>query len=103
MPTLVSLGKVVCQPYDAFIKALKGYVLGVRASVEMNTVRYIPRKKQDPYASEEDTLALLRKDTRTDSEQILDRMMDERGANEQGAEPYVVLRQIALELLDQRA
>ena len=60
-------------------------------------------KKQDPYASEEDTLALLRKDTRTDSEKILDRMMDERGANEQGAEPYVVLRQIALELLDQRA
>ena len=60
-------------------------------------------KKQDPYASEEDTLALLRKDTRTDSEKILDLMMDERGANEQGAEPYVVLRQIALELLDQRA
>jgi len=58
---------------------------------------------KNPYASEEDTLALLRKDTRTDSEKILDRMMDERGANEQGAEPYVVLRQIALELLDQRA
>ncbi len=60
-------------------------------------------KKPDPYASEEDTLALLCKDTRTDSEEILDLMMDERGANEQGAEPYVVLRQIALELLDQRA
>jgi hypothetical protein len=58
---------------------------------------------KDPYASEEETLALMRKDTRTDSEKILDRMMDERGANEQGAEPYVVLRQIALELLDQRA
>lgn len=60
-------------------------------------------KKQDHYASEEDTLALLRKEIRTDSEKILDHMMDERGANEQGAEPYVVLRQIALELLDQRA
>ena len=60
-------------------------------------------KKPDLYASEEETLALLRKDTRTDSEKILDRMMDERGANEQGAEPHLVLRQIALELLDQRA
>jgi hypothetical protein len=58
---------------------------------------------KDPYASEEETLALMRKDTRTDSEKILDLMMDERGANEQGAEPYVVLRQIVLELLDQRA
>jgi hypothetical protein len=58
---------------------------------------------KDPYASEEETLALMRKDTRTDSEKILDHMMEKRGANEQGAEPYVVLRQIALELLDQRA
>jgi hypothetical protein len=56
-------------------------------------------KKPDPYASEEDTLALLRRDVRTNSEKTLDRMMEERGANEQGAEPYLVLREIALELL----
>jgi len=60
-------------------------------------------KKQDPYASREESLKFMRPDVRTDSEKILDRMMDERGANEHGAEPYVVLRQIALELLDQRA
>jgi len=60
-------------------------------------------KKQDPYASREESLKFMRPDVRTDSEKILDRMMDERGANEQGAEPYVVLRQIVLELLDQRA
>lgn len=58
---------------------------------------------KDPYASREESLKFMRPDVRTDSEKILDLMMDERGANEQGAEPYVVLRQIALELLDQKA
>jgi hypothetical protein len=59
--------------------------------------------KQDTHASREESLKFMHPDVRTDSEKILDRMMDERGANEQGAEPYVVLRQITLELLDQRA
>lgn len=55
--------------------------------------------KHDPYASEEDTRALLRKDERTPAEKKLDRMLDERGAWEQGAEPFLILRQIALDLL----
>lgn len=57
-------------------------------------------KSHDPYASEEDSLALVRKQSRTDAEKVLDLMMDERGANEQGAEPYVVLRQIAIEMIE---
>ena len=53
----------------------------------------------DNYASEEDTRALLRKDARTSAERKLDRLLEERGASEQGAEPALILRQIALELL----
>ena len=56
-------------------------------------------KKPNPYASEEDTRALLRKDTRTPAERKLDRMLEDRGASEQGAEPFLILRQIALEML----
>ncbi len=57
----------------------------------------------DLYASEAESKALLQKDKRTPVEKTLDRMMDERGAWEQGAEPYLVLRQIALELLAAQA
>lgn len=62
-------------------------------------------KKNDPYASEEETMALLKKGTRTDAEKRLDQLLEERWANEQGVElegKYNVLRQIALELLEQR-
>lgn len=59
-------------------------------------------KKPDSYASEEDTLALMRKDARTPAERELDRMLDERGASEQGSEPSLILRQIALELMAER-
>lgn len=52
---------------------------------------------QDPYASEEDTLSLIGRDERTPAEKELDQMMEERGAWEQGAEPFLILRQIALE------
>ncbi len=55
--------------------------------------------KNDPYASEAETQALLAPDTRTEAERKLDKMMDELGAWEQGAEPYPLLRHIALELL----
>ena len=55
------------------------------------------------YASEAESKALLQKDKRTPIEKTLDRMMDERGAWEQEAEPYLVLRQIALELLAAQA
>lgn len=60
-------------------------------------------KKPDPYASEEDTLSLIGKDARTPAEKRLDEMMEERGAWEQGAEPFLVLRQIAAELLAEQA
>ena len=53
----------------------------------------------DEYASEAETQALLRRDTRSPAEKKLDRMLEMRGAFEQGAEPYLVLRQIAIELL----
>lgn len=55
--------------------------------------------KQDPYASEAETAALLVPDTRTDAQKLLDTMLDERGAWEQGAASYPVLYQIAVELL----
>ncbi len=57
------------------------------------------RHKPDPYASEAETQALLVPDTRTAAERNLAQMMAERGADEQGAEAYPILRQIALELL----
>jgi len=51
----------------------------------------------DPYASEADTLALIRRDQRSDVEKKLEFMLDERGALEMGAEPFLILRQITLE------
>lgn len=59
--------------------------------------------KTDPYASEEETRALIVPDTRTPAQKKLDRMLDERGAWEQGAEAYPVLYQIAIELLEREA
>lgn len=58
--------------------------------------------KHDPYASEDETRALLQKDTRSVAEQTIDRMLSERGAWEQGAEPYAVLYKIAVELLERK-
>lgn len=61
--------------------------------------------KHDPYASEEESLAVLQKDTRTSAEKRLDQLLEERWANEQGVElegKYNIMRQIALELLEQR-
>ena len=51
------------------------------------------------YATEAETDALIVKDTRTDDMRLLDSLLDERGANEQGAESYPILYQITLELL----
>jgi len=51
----------------------------------------------DPYASEADTFALIRRDQRSDVEKKLDAMLDERGAWEMEAEPFLLLRQITLE------
>lgn len=56
----------------------------------------------DPYASEEETRALLREDTRSAAQRQLDTLLDEAGAWEQGAEPYKVLYGIAVVLLESR-
>lgn len=56
--------------------------------------------KPDPYASEAETLSLLKPDDRSMAEITIDRMVDELGAWEQGAEPFLVARQIAVALLE---
>jgi hypothetical protein len=57
--------------------------------------------KPNPYASEAETLSLLQRDKRSMAEITVDRMVDELGAWEQGAEPFVVARQIAVALLEE--
>lgn len=52
------------------------------------------------YASEAETDALIVKDTRTENMKMLDKVLDERGANEQGVDSYTILYQIALELIE---
>lgn len=56
--------------------------------------------KKDLYASEEDTKALLRSDTRTAAQKKLDALLEKRHAFEMGNEPYQVLYQIATELIE---
>lgn len=56
--------------------------------------------KPDPYASEAETLSLLKPDKRSMAEITIDRMVDELGAWEQGAEPFLVARNIAVALLE---
>jgi hypothetical protein len=57
-------------------------------------------KPQDPYASEQETIELIKPDTRTPYAKMLDQMLEIRGANEQGAEPYKILYRITVELLE---
>jgi len=49
-----------------------------------------------------DASNLIKPDTRTAAERWLDKELERRGANEQGAEAGVILRQIALELLERQ-
>jgi len=56
--------------------------------------------KTDPYSSQEETEALLQKDTRTFAQKKLDAMLEKRGAWEMESEPFKVLYQIALELIE---
>ena len=58
-------------------------------------------KKKDPYASEAETDALIVEDERTEDMKLIDKLLDERGANEQGAESYKILYGITLELMAQ--
>jgi hypothetical protein len=48
-----------------------------------------------------DATHIIQPDTRTPAERWLDTELERRGANEQGAEPGVLLRAIALELREQ--
>ena len=54
------------------------------------------------YAPESETDALIKPDTRTLAEKTLDDMLICRGAGEQGAESVLILRQIAIELIEAR-
>lgn len=54
----------------------------------------------DPYASEAETAALLVPDNRTPAERKLAAMIEANHGNEQGAELEIVLRQVALQLID---
>lgn len=56
-----------------------------------------------PYASAEESAAVIRPDLRSPAEKKLDQLLEERCANEQGvtAEGYIsILRKIAVELLE---
>lgn len=76
-----------------------------------STARPIPDRKtftsnwektfgnKDPYASEAETDALIVEDQRTEDMKLIDKLLDERGANEQGAESYKILYGITLELM----
>lgn len=54
------------------------------------------------YASESETDALIKPDTRTLAEKTVDDMLIVRGADEQGADAFSILRQIAIELIEAR-
>lgn len=54
----------------------------------------------DPYATEAESATLFQPDTRTPAEKHLAAMLEARGAGEQGAETEVMLRAIALELIE---
>ena len=54
----------------------------------------------DPYASEEESNAVIVPDTRTPYQKMLDQMLEINGANDQGAEPFPILYKIATDLLE---
>lgn len=61
------------------------------------------RKKEDPYASEAETDALIVEDKRSLAQKTLDDLLIVRGADEQGAESYKILYDIAVELIEKRS
>ena len=54
----------------------------------------------DPYASEEETNALIKPDERTPYQKMLDQMLEINGAFDQGVEPFPILYKIATDLLE---
>jgi hypothetical protein len=79
-----------------------------------STARPIPDRKtftsnwektfgnKDPYASEAETDALIVEDTRSLAQKTLDDQLIFRGADEQGADSYKILYDIAVELIEKR-
>ena len=79
-----------------------------------STARPIPDRKtftsnwektfgnKDPYASEAETDALIVEDTRSLAQRTLDETLKFRGADEQGADSYNILYDIAVELIEKR-
>jgi len=79
-----------------------------------STARPIPDRKtftsnwektfgnKDPYASEAETDALIVEDTRSLAQRTLDETLKFRGADEQGADSYKILYDIAVELIEKR-
>jgi hypothetical protein len=79
-----------------------------------STARPIPDRKtftsnwektfgnKDPYASEAETDALIVEDTRSLAQRTLDETLKFRGADEQGADSYKILYDIAVELIEAR-
>ena len=59
-------------------------------------------KKKDPYASEDETDALIVEDARSLAQRTLDATLKFRGADEQGADSYKILYDIAVELIEKR-
>lgn len=60
------------------------------------------KKKNDAYASEAETDALIVEDTRSLAQRTLDDTLKFRGADEQGADAYKILYDIAVELIEKR-
>jgi len=54
------------------------------------------------YGTEEETEALLTPDKRSIAQKTLDSLLIVRGADEQGAESYKILYEIAIELIEGR-
>ena len=60
------------------------------------------KKKNDAYANESETDALIVEDTRSLAQRTLDDTLKFRGADEQGADTYKILYDIAVELIEKR-
>ena len=73
-----------------------------RKTYESNWDAIFCKNKKEPYASEAETDALIVEDKRSLAQKTLDDLLIFRGADEQGAESYKILYDIAVELIEKR-
>lgn len=73
-----------------------------RKSFESNWSLTFGKKSEDAYASEAETDALIVEDQRSLAQRTLDTILKVRGADEQGADTYKILYDIAVELIEER-